>query len=120
MVDGEAIESMLRVYGPRVTRISQPHALEPFESYLTFLPYLVAVSTKPADFETEGEDSYRQREAEPDDGKYHGYLKVAFQNIFGFWESEQLQSPEEYYVGRDSIWGDTMMVYRHRKRRGGR
>ena len=112
MVDREAIESMLRVYGPPATQIYGPWEKDPAERDVPFLPYLVAVSTKSTEFETEDEGNYHQSDAGPDDGEYHGYLKVALSSIFTFWAKEEIQEPQEYYTGKDSIWGDTLIRFR--------
>ena len=100
MVDREAIESMLRVYGPPATEIFTMGG-PPRRKDIPFLPYLTAVST---DWEEENEDDV-------DDGEYHGDFKFALQCIVEIWESEQSITPDEYYPRDRSIFGDIGFSY---------
>jgi len=141
MVDREAIESMLRVYGPPATEIFTIGG-PPMRKDIPFLPYLTAVST---DWEEENEveesddeesqsdgsgsieigsdDTHRaasgnkkanddEVEEEPiDDGEYHGDFNFALQSIVEIWQSEQSISPDEYYPRDRSIFGDIGFSY---------
>jgi hypothetical protein len=141
MVDREAIESMLRVYGPPATEIFTMGG-PAMRRDIPFLPYLTAVSTtwteENDDEESESEESQSdgsgsieigsdnthgeasgnkeanddEVEEEPiDDGEYHGDFKFALQSILEIWQSEQSISPDEYYPRDRSIWGDIGFSY---------
>ncbi|KAN0108028.1 hypothetical protein V8E51_007770 [Hyaloscypha variabilis] len=141
MVDREAIESMLRVYGPPATEIFTMGG-PAMRRDIPFLPYLTTVSTtwteENDDEESESEESQSdgsgsieigyddthgeasgnkeanddEVEEEPiDDGEYHGDFKFALQSILEIWQSEQSISPDEYYPRDRSIWGDIGFSY---------
>ena len=126
MVDREAIESMLRVYGPPATEIftlTSPGRRKD----IPFLPYLTAVSTSWSEENNNEESSGEESESEGsgseeiddevqedpriDDGEYHGHFKCAVQSILQLWKDEQILSPEEYYPRDGGIWGDVGFVY---------
>ncbi|KAF7521070.1 hypothetical protein G7054_g12565 [Neopestalotiopsis clavispora] len=102
-VDREAIESMLRVYGPPATRISMSFPRNPRRDQVSFLPYLTAVGTHWA----------RDGRQEPQvrDGEYHGHFKCAMEAIFALWQDEQVLTPDKHFLGDGLIWGDDPVAY---------
>ena len=118
MVDREAIESMLRVYGPPAVEIFAMGGPARRQD-VPYLPYLTAVSTR-WDEETEDEESEASGEEEnddkvkeepADDGEYHGDLKFALKSILVLWQNEQTLSPDEYYQRDRSICADIGFRY---------
>ncbi|KAI1376596.1 hypothetical protein F4677DRAFT_419024 [Hypoxylon crocopeplum] len=117
MVDREAIESMLRVYGPPVIEVSRFIPLYAKRKEISFLPYITAVSTRwmeeAEDEKGSGEERKDQVQEKPlvNDREYHGHFKCALRSVFNLWQNEQLQSPEEYYPRVGNIWGDIGVAY---------
>jgi hypothetical protein len=126
MVDREAIESILRVYGPPATEIFTLGGSVTRKD-IPFLPYVTAVDTNwtegnnneesnSEDTISEASDNEKiddevQEEPRIDDGEYHGHLKCALRSILQLWQNEQSISPEEYYPRDRLIWGDIGFVY---------
>lgn len=54
--------------------------------------------------EAEDEANYTQRQTVPDDGKYHGWSKVAQESMFDFWQLEEVLGFDEMLKGRESVW----------------
>lgn len=116
IVDREAIESMLRVYGPPAVRTSEFIPLSPRKEDAPFLPYVTAASTRWLEDEntsgSTGEALGRvQEEPQVNDTEYHGQFKCALRSVFRLWENEQLLTPQEYYPRDRKIWGGDHVVY---------
>jgi hypothetical protein len=135
MVDTEAIESMLRVYGPPAAEIfSMMGPQNPRKKDVPHLPYYTVVDTNTPEEEDDedGEESSNEegsidldekdkesqndaqaesKEEEPDDGEYHGQFKCAVQSVFRLLENEQTLAPGEYYPRKGQIWGDLGFLY---------
>ncbi|KAI0965121.1 hypothetical protein F4678DRAFT_453908 [Xylaria arbuscula] len=92
MVDREAIESMLRVFGPPARLVQAPYYVQgDFEVVreVSFLPYLTAVDTN-------GE--WNDRDPDPRDIyglEYAGLVKCALQSVFVLLAAEDVFAPQE-------------------------
>lgn len=112
MVDREAIESMLRVYGPpakEVPTFRPPNLVR--KKDISLLPYLTAVATnwKETSGNKRGITGGTTRQV--NDGEYHGQFKCAVRCIFVLWNNEQVIEPQRSFPGHGKIWGDNEILY---------
>ncbi|KAH6652291.1 hypothetical protein BKA67DRAFT_661039 [Truncatella angustata] len=113
-VDREAIESMLRVYGPPAKQVLEalPLSLPSVRTKeISFLPYVAAVDTTWAEANGDEITNPIQDGSQVNDGKYRGQFKCALRSVFRLWQMEQVIQPEELYPKNGKIWGDTSVVF---------
>lgn len=113
-VDREAIESMLRVYGPPAKQVLEaiPLSLPSVRTKeIPFLPYVAAVNTTWAKADRDDITNSTRDGPQVDDGKYRGQFKCALRSVFRLWQMEQVIHPQELYPKNGKVWGDINVVF---------